>query len=99
MLGYACFSVMNPERKAAEHRLGSTCRCWLFRFLVQEIHLDLALDLDRHRVAAAVTGLAGLHADPAFADQYSSTLSRSMSLKRTPTPRSSACASWKGWPG
>jgi len=31
--------------------------------------------------------------------EYSSTLSRSMSLKRTPTPRSSALASWKGLAG
>src|SRR6185437_8304429 len=41
----------------------------LLRLLFQEIRLDLALDLDGHRIAATVTGLAGLHADPAFADR------------------------------
>src|SRR5690606_11511268 len=36
--------------------------------LVEQVGLDLALEFHRHRVAAAVEGLADDHADPALAD-------------------------------
>ena len=61
----------------------------LSRFL--EIGLDLALELDRHRLAVAVAAAPGQRPGSSLPrSQYSSTLVFSWPLKRMPTPRRSS---------